>query len=83
MGPSAQAGLMREMSTELETRLQSRGGPRVTQSTSGVSKPPAPPRPLVPKPSVFGGIKFNERAEVMEVEKQKNETDRSVREILQ
>ena len=85
VGPS-QTGLMREMSSELETRLQSRAVPRAQQPSSAIKplvpnnpasgrKPPAPPLPLGPKPSITSGIKFNERAEVMEVEKQKNETD--------
>eukprot|EP00092_Neocalanus_flemingeri_P056464 GFUD01066951.1.p1 GENE.GFUD01066951.1~~GFUD01066951.1.p1 ORF type:complete len:110 (+),score=41.95 GFUD01066951.1:3-332(+) len=71
---------MREMSTELEKRLETKGKPenprpQHTQNTkqAGTKKSSAPMVPIAPKPAKpsQGGIKFNERAEVMEVEKTK------------
>jgi len=75
-----QPGLMREMSTELEKRLEARKQPENSQpqlnskyqtksmgkTVQNISK--KKPAPNIPAPS---GIKFNERAEVMEVEKTK------------
>ena len=77
VGPS-QPGMIREMSSELEMRLKidrDRKEKHVPPPpTSGSRKPPAP---SVPKPvQVSPGIKFNERAEVVEVEKDKREIER-------
>merc|ERR1711892_1180762 len=79
VGGSAQPGLMREMSTGLEKRLESKAKPSsskpqqassykssYTNNTQVPAKKKAAPN--VPPPS---SIKFNERAEVMEVEKTK------------
>ena len=55
---------MREMSTELEQRLQSSREKRIPVS--------ADRKQLAPRvPQSSGGIKFNERAEVVELEKDK------------
>ena len=73
MGPQTGPGLMREMSTELQTRLQS--GTRSQSQAPPVNKKPA--APVIPKHAAQNtGIKFNEQAEVVEVEKVKNETER-------
>ena len=77
MGPS-QPGLIREMSSELEMRLKNDRD----RKEKHVPPPPPPsgrkpPAPSAPKPvQVSPGIKFNERAEVVEVEKDKRETER-------
>lgn len=75
-----QPGLMREMSTELEKRLEAKKQSENSQpqlnskyKTKSVGKTvqniaKKKPAPNIPAPS---GIKFNERAEVMEVEKTK------------
>ena len=71
---------MREMSSELEQRKLNKERSESRQlrlKSPAVKKTPAPPAPKPPapasgqKPAQNGGIKFNERAEVMEVEKNK------------
>ena len=62
MGPPQ--AVMREMSTELEQRLQSSREKRIPVSAGR--------KQLAPRvPQSSGGIKFNERAEVVELEKDK------------
>merc|ERR1719450_474016 len=74
VGPS-QPGMIREMSSELEMRLKNDRD----RKEKYVPPPPTgrkPPAPSAPKPvQVSPGIKFNERAEVMEVEKDKREIE--------
>jgi len=79
-GGAKQPSLMREMSTELEKRLEAKKKPENSQpqqdskyrtkyagkTVQNISK--KKPAPNIPAPS---SIKFNERAEVMEVEKTK------------
>ena len=71
---------MREMSSELEQRKLNKERTESRQlrlKSPAVKKTPAPPAPKPPAPASGqksaqnGGIKFNERAEVMEVEKNK------------
>ena len=81
VGPQqpGQPSLMREMSSELEQRnlKKERAESRqVRLKSPAVKKTPAPPAPKPPAPAsgqklAQNGIKFNERAEVMEVEKNK------------
>ena len=72
VGPT-QPGVMREMSTELEQRLHSRNNPSPAPPPAPpvkkVQAPPAPPLPAAKHSTA--GIKFNERAEVVELEKDK------------
>ena len=84
---------MKEMSTELEKRLEAKGKMESTRPTlyensksnqSRNAKPPvtkksqAPKLPAGPKPArpSQSGINFNERAEVIEVEKTKRQSIR-------
>ena len=69
VGPT-QPGVMREMSTELEQRLHSRNNPNPPPPAPPAKKAPAPRAPaLPPAKHSTAGIKFNERAEVVELEK--------------
>jgi hypothetical protein len=79
VGGNTQPGLMREISTELEKRLEAKAKPDSSKPPQYKSKytptaktvpsvPKKKPAPHIPAPS---SIKFNERAEVMEVEKTK------------
>ena len=68
VGPQ-QPGVIREMSTELEQRLHSRNNPNPPPPAPAAKKAPAPPLP--PAKHSTAGIKFNERAEVVELEKDK------------
>merc|ERR1712060_370601 len=79
----ARSGLMREVSTELEKKLESRQKDRPINvtSTSQVSArkgraPSTPSRPLPPSPPSAppapAGITFNPVAEVVEVEKRQH-----------
>ena len=71
VGPS-QPGVMREMSSELEQRLHSRNNPQPPPPPPPAKKAPAPQVPPVgPVKHSTAGIKFNERAEVVELEKDK------------
>jgi len=81
-GSQQQTSLMREMSTELEKRLETRDRqepvrakpPNVAKSGPGVrGKGPAPIAPSK------GGIKFNEGVEVVEVENKHRDSISSVR----
>ena len=71
---------MREMSSELEQRKlkkertesrQLRVKAPAVKKTQAPPAPPLPPSAAGQKSAQNGGIKFNERAEVMEVEKTK------------
>ena len=74
VGPS-QPGVMREMSSELEDKLAGRQASRELdrQLDRQQRKSAAPRAPPLPPPSKqsSAGIKFNERAEVVELEKDK------------
>ena len=70
VGPS-QPGVMRQMSSELEDKLAGRQASRELDRQQRKSAAPrAPPLPPPSKQS-SAGIKFNERAEVVELEKDK------------
>ena len=77
VGPT-QPGMMREMSSELEQRLHTRNAhnqPPPPPAAKKAQAPPAPPLPAAKHSTA--GIKFNERAEVVELEKDKRSARRN------